>query len=309
LTFDREGRVMAERRLQVFQAVVKHGSFTRAAEALFMSQPSVTFQIRQLEEQYRVRLLDRNTGNVTPTPAGELLLDYANRILALSDEVDARMAEMTDLIRGTLIVAACTTAGATLMPALLGEFNARLPQVRARLIVANSEAVAAMVAARQAHVGIVDAEPAVPGVSALPCGHDEVVAVFAPDHPLARAAKVQAPALAEYELLAREPGSGTRSVAEAWFAAQGIAGAELKVQMELGSPESLLEVAAGGLGFALVSRRTAAPAVEAKRLRAVRLEPPLRRPLYLIQPDERFRPRLVEEFAAMAIRYFKEDAA
>ena len=59
---------MAERRLQVFRAVVKHGSFTRAAEALFMSQPSVTFQIRQLEEEYRVRLLDRNTGSVTPTP-------------------------------------------------------------------------------------------------------------------------------------------------------------------------------------------------------------------------------------------------
>jgi DNA-binding transcriptional LysR family regulator len=300
---------MAERRLQVFQAVVKHGSFTRAAEALFMSQPSVTFQIRQLEEQYRVRLLDRNTGNVTPTPAGELLLDYANRILALSDEVDARMAEMTDLMRGTLVVAACTTVGGTLMPALLGEFNARFPQVRARLVVANSEAVAAMVAAHQAHAGIVDAGPAVPGVAAVPCGHDEVVAVFAPDHPLARAPGVSAPALAEYELLAREPGSGTRSVSEAWFAAQGIAAAELKVQMELGTPESLLEVAAGGLGFALASRRTAAPAVDAKRLRAVRLEPPLRRPLYLIQPDERFRPRLVEEFATMAIRYFKENAA
>ena len=300
---------MAERRLQVFRAVVKHGSFTRAAEALFMSQPSVTFQIRQLEEEYRVRLLDRNTGSVTPTPAGELLLDYANRILALSDELDARMAEMTDLMRGTLVVAACTTVGGSLMPALLGEFNARFPQVRVRLVVANSEAVAAMVAARQAHAGIVDAEPAVPGVSALACGQDDVVAVFAPDHPLARATKVRAPALAEYELLAREPGSGTRSASEAWFAAQGIAVADLKVQMELGSPESLLEVAAGGLGVALASKRTAAPAVDAKRLRAVRLEPPLYRPLYLVQPDERFRPRLVDEFAALAARYLKENAA
>lgn len=299
---------MSERRLQVFQAVVKHGSFTRAAEALFMSQPSVTFQVRQLEEQYRIRLLDRNTGNVTPTPAGELVFDYANRILALSDELDARMAEMTDLMRGTLVIAACSTVGGALMPALLGEFNARFPQVRARLAVGNSEAVTAMVAARQAHVGIVDAEPAVPGVVATACGHDEVVAVFAPDHPLARVQKVRAAALAEYEFLAREPGSGTRSAGEAWFAAQGIAAGELKVQMELGSPESLLEVAASGLGFALASRRTAVPAVEAKRLRVVRLEPPLRRPLFLIQPDERFRPRLVDEFLSMAGRYFKENA-
>jgi DNA-binding transcriptional LysR family regulator len=299
---------MSERRLQVFQAVVKHGSFTRAAEALFMSQPSVTFQVRQLEEQYRIRLLDRNTGNVTPTPAGELVFDYANRILALSDELDARMAEMTDLMRGTLVIAACSTVGGALMPALLGEFNARFPQVRARLAVGNSAAVTAMVAARQAHVGIVDAEPAVPGVVATACGHDEVVAVFAPDHPLARVQKVRAAALAEYEFLAREPGSGTRSAGEAWFAALGIAAGELKVQMELGSPESLLEVAASGLGFALASRRTAVPAVEAKRLRVVRLEPPLRRPLFLIQPDERFRPRLVDEFLSMAGRYFKENA-
>lgn len=300
---------MAERRLQVFQAVVRHGSFTRAAEALFMSQPSVTFQIRQLEEQYRVRLLDRNTGSVTPTPAGELVLDYANRILALSDELEARMAEMTDLMRGTLVVAVSTAVGGTLMPALLGEFNARFPQVRARLAVANSAAVTAMVATRRAHLGIVDAEPAVPGVTAAACGYDDVVAVFAPDHPLARVQKVRAPALAEYELLAREPGSGTRAAGEAWFAAQGIVAGDLKVQMELGSPESLLEVAAGGLGCALVSRRAAAPMVEAKRLRAVRLEPPLRRPLYLILPDERFRPRLVEEFSSMAGRYFKENAA
>jgi DNA-binding transcriptional LysR family regulator len=300
---------MAERRLQVFQAVVKHGSFTRAAEALFMSQPSVTFQIRQLEEQYRVRLLERNTGNVTPTPAGELVLDYANRILALSDELDARMAEMTDLMRGTLVVAACSTVGGSLMPALLGEFNARFPQVRARLSVANSDAVTAKVAARQAHVGIVDMEPAVPGVTAAACGYDDVVAVFAPDHPLARAQKVRAAALAEYEFLAREPGSGTRAAGEAWFAAQGIAVGDLKVQMELGNPESLLELAASGLGFALASRRTAMAAVEAKRLRAVRLEPPLRRPLYLILPDERFRPRLVDEFSSMAGRYFKDNAA
>lgn len=300
---------MSDRRLQVFQAVVKHGSFTRAAEALFMSQPSVTFQIRQLEEQYRIRLLNRNTGNVTPTPAGELVLDYANRILALSDELDRRMAEMTDLMRGTLVVAACSTVGGTLMPALLGEFNARFPQVRVRLVVANSEAVAAMVVAHQAHIGVVDVDPTVPGVTAAACGYDDVVAVFAPDHPLARAQKVRASALAEYELLVREPGSGTRAAGEAWFASQGIAAGDLKVQMELGNPESLLEVAAGGLGFALASRRTAAPVIETKRLRAVRLDPPLRRPLYLILPDERFRPRLVEEFSSMAGRYFKENAA
>ncbi len=76
---------MADRRLQVFHAVAKHLSFTRAAEALFMTQPAVTFQIRQLEEQYGIRLFERRHGNVSLTPAGELVLSYAERILALSD--------------------------------------------------------------------------------------------------------------------------------------------------------------------------------------------------------------------------------
>src|SRR5690606_41029115 len=93
---------MADRRLQVFHAVAKHGSFTRAAEHLFMTQPAVTFQIKQLEEQYNTRLLDRGHGRISLTPAGQIVLAYAERILDLSEELDSRVAELTDELAGPL---------------------------------------------------------------------------------------------------------------------------------------------------------------------------------------------------------------
>ena len=85
---------MADRRLQVFHAVAKHLSFTKAADALVMTQPAVTFQIKQLEESFNTRLFDRAQGGVTLTPAGVVALEYADRILALSAELDARMKDI-----------------------------------------------------------------------------------------------------------------------------------------------------------------------------------------------------------------------
>jgi len=111
---------MADRRLQVFHAVAKHLSFTRAADALFMTQPAVTFQIRQLEEQFSTRLFERRHGSISLTPAGELVLSYAEKILALSDEMETRIGEMTGEMRCPLLVGASTTIAEFMLPACPG---------------------------------------------------------------------------------------------------------------------------------------------------------------------------------------------
>src|SRR3982751_1424024 len=120
-------REMADRRLQVFHAVAKHLSFTKAAEALFMTQPAVTFQIRQLEERFNTRLFDRAHGHITLTPAGQMTLDYAERILALSSELDMRLKELTGQVTGLLLIGASTTIADFLLPQVLGEFKVRFP--------------------------------------------------------------------------------------------------------------------------------------------------------------------------------------
>jgi DNA-binding transcriptional LysR family regulator len=100
---------MADRRLQVFHAVAKQMSFTKAAETLFMTQPAVTFQIKQLEEHFNTRLFERGHGRIALTPAGEIVLEYAERILALSAELETRLREMTGRLSGPLLIGASTT--------------------------------------------------------------------------------------------------------------------------------------------------------------------------------------------------------
>lgn len=297
---------MADRRLQVFHAVAKQRSFTRAAEALFMTQPAVTFQIRQLEEQYRTRLFERRTGDVALTPAGELVFSYAERILALNDELDTRLAELSGEVSGQLLIGASTTIGETLLPQLLGEFDALYPRVRARLIVGNSETIASRVAERTVDIGAIDVESALPGLDSTACGEEELIVICAPDHPLAKSSRVSPRTLVGYEYISREPGSGTRACIEAYFRESRFSVEDLKTQMELGSPESLKRVVASGLGFGIVARAACEIECRLGTLVAIQLNPVLRRSLFLIQSADRFRSRLVTTFFEFARRRLGE---
>ena len=297
---------MADRRLQVFHAVAKHLSFTKAADALFMTQPAVTFQVRQLEEQYGTRLFERRHGGILLTPAGELMYSYAQRILALAAEMDTRLAEINGEMRGELLLGAASGIAEALLPAILAEFNARYPQVKPRLIVANSEQIAARVADLSLDLGLVEAQQAPSGLAAEMCRADELVAVCTPAYPLAGLARVTPRTLAEYEYLAREPGSGTRAVVDAWFNDGRVAPAGLKTQLELGSNEALKGGVATGLGFAILPRPVVGREIEAGALVAIPLDPPLSRNIWLVQPEDRFRSRLVSTFARFARQQLKE---
>lgn len=297
---------MADRRLQVFHAVAKHLSFTRAADALFMTQPAVTFQVKQLEEQYGTRLFERRQGSIALTPAGEVALQYAERILALSDEMDTRIAEMTGEMRGPLLVGASTTIAEFMLPRVLGEFNALYPQVRARLIVANSESIESRVSELTLDVGLIEAPSKLAGLESQVCCEDELQAVCAPDYPLAGMKSVKPRQLADYEYISREPGSGTREITDAYFRANKVPVEQLKMQMELGSPEALKGVVATGLGFAIVSRAVVAKETRLGELVAVPLQPPLTRNLYLIHPKDRFQSRLTATFIEFARHKLRE---
>ncbi|MCL2346604.1 MAG: LysR family transcriptional regulator [Desulfobulbus sp.] len=299
---------MADRRLQVFHAVAKHQSFTRAGEALLMTQPAVTFQIKQLEMQYGVRLFDRRRGGVLLTPAGELMLHYAERILALTDELETRLGEMTGEMRGLLLVGASSAIAEFMLPRVLGEFNAHYPQVHARLSVANSESIENQVAEHALDIGLIDMPARLPGLVSRSCHEDELVAICAPDYPLAGMASVTPAFLVDYEFISREPGSGTRAVVEAYFSAHQVEPRLLKTQMELGSPEALKGVVATGLGFAIVPRTVVDKELRLGELTAIALDPPLKHNLYLIYPQDRFQSRLVATFVEFAAGRLKEFA-
>jgi DNA-binding transcriptional LysR family regulator len=300
---------MADRRLQVFHAVAKHLSFTRAADALFMTQPAVTFQIRQLEEQYGTRLFERRHAGISLTPAGEVVLSFAEKILALSDELETRLSEMTGEMRGPLLVGASTTIAEFMLPRVLGEFNAAYPQVRARLIVANSESIESQVAEHTLDVGLIEVPGKLAGLTSQVCCEDELIIICAPDYPLAGMKSVTPKALADYEFISREPGSGTREITDAYFRSHKIPPESLKTQMELGSPEALKGVVSTGLGFAIVSRAVVAKELQLGELLAIPLRPALKRSLYLVFQQDRFQSRLTATFIDFTRTKLKEMAS
>ena len=291
---------MADRRLQVFHAVAKHLSFTKAAEALFMTQPAVTFQIRQLEEHFDTRLFDRAHGRITLTAAGALALDYAERILALSAELDTRLKEISGQVGGVLLVGASMTVAEFLLPPVLGEFKVRFPSVVPRLFVANSEAVQARIAERTLDLGFIEGESHLPSLVTDVCCDDELQVVCAPSHPLAKLQSVAPKALLEHSYVSREPGSGTREVIDHYLQKAGVPPDTLQVVMELGSPEALKRLVATGLGFTIMSRVIAATEVKLGRLAQVPLSPRLVRHMSVVYPKERFHSRLVNEFVQFA---------
>jgi DNA-binding transcriptional LysR family regulator len=300
---------MADRRLQVFHAVARQLSFTKAAEVLFMTQPAVTFQIKQLEEHFNTRLFDRGHGKISLTPAGETVLEYAERILGLSSEMDVRLAEMTGQIGGPLLVGASTTIAEFMLPRILGEFKSQYPNVRPRLIVANSESIEMRVSEHTLDIGLIEAPSHQSNLQCENCCEDELLAICAPGSPLAKNKELTPQLLATHPFVSREPGSGTREVTDNYFRAAGVPPESLNIVIELGSPEAIKGVVETGIGFAIVSRASVFKEKRLGDLLAIPLKPRLIRTLSMVYPKEKFRSRLVNTFVEFATTKLKQFAA
>ncbi len=291
---------MADRRLQVFHAVAKHLSFTKAADALFMTQPAVTFQVKQLEESFNTRLFDRAQGRITLTPAGVLALDYAERILALSEELEARLKDLSGQLGGALLLGGSMTIGEYLLPQLIGEFRARFPAVVPNLFVGNSEAVQERLAERSLDLGFIEGDSHLSSLLSEVCCEDELQVVCAPSHPFAREAFVLPSSLSGHPYIGREAGSGTRAVIDRYLQKAGVPPDSLNMVVELGSPDALKGLVATGLGFAIMSRVIVAKELQLGQLVQIPLRPRLIRNFSVVYPKERFHSRLVGSFLEFA---------
>lgn len=300
---------MADRRLQVFHAVARQLSFTKAAEQLFMTQPAVTFQIKQLEEHLNVRLFERSHGRIALTPAGEMVLGYAEKILSLSEELETRVGELTGAISGPLLLGASTTIAEFYLPQILGEFKAKHPHVRAHMTVANSETIENRVAEHALDVGLIESPSHLPGVQTEICCEDVLVMICSPGYKLAKAKKVSPAEVALEPFISRETGSGTREFADHYFQENRISPDAINIVMELGSPEAIKGVVETGLGVSILSRATVAKELKLGVLVAVPLNPPLIRGLSVVTPKDRFRSRLLTTFVEFAMARMKEMAA
>lgn len=294
---------MADKRLLVFHTVAKLLSFTKAAEALHMTQPAITFQVRQLEDHFNTRLFDRTHNRISLTQAGHAVHGYSSQIFDLYAQMENAVREVTGNVAGVVLIGASTTIADYMLPTLLGAFKVRYPDVNVSLQVFNTDRVVAMVESNDIDLGIVEAPVHNKNLAVEVCRIDQLVAVLPPGHPLADHATVSLEALLECPFVAREEGSGTRNVVLDYLAAAGLEPDCLKVVMELGSPESIKGAVEAGMGVSILSRTTLDKELELGTLVAVQLDPPLERPFSFVHQRQKFRVRAMEELLAFARNY------
>jgi len=300
---------MADRRLQVFHAVAKQSSFTKAGELLFMTQPAVTFQIKQLEEHFDTRLFDRGHGRLTLTPAGEVVFAFAEKILGLSAEMEVRLAEMTGDIVGPLLVGASMTIAEFMLPAILGEFKSRYMGVHPRMVVANSEAIEKRVIDHALDIGFIESPSRHPNLQTEVCCEDELVVICNPQFPFARLKEVPVENLPDQPFVSREEGSGTREFTDDYLHKNGSSIEQLNVVMELGSPVALNAVVKTGIGYSVASRTSVVSSQRLGDLVVIPLKPRLVRTLSMVYPKDKFRSKLVTTFVDFAADKLKQQTA
>lgn len=294
---------MADRRLQVFHTVARLLSFTKAAEALHMTQPAVTFQVRQLEEYFNTRLFDRTHNRITLTEVGERVFDYAEKIFELYAQMENAVKEMTGDINGILMIGASTTIAEYMLPTLLGDFKNKYPDVRIRLKVSNTDEIVSMVENNIIDLGVVEAPVNNKSLAVELCRMDQLVAIVAPDHPLSEKTEVTPHELIAYPYISREEGSGTRDVILEYFTRVGLSVYGLNIVMELGSSEAIKGAVTSGMGVSILSRAAIQKELQLGTLRELHLNPPLERPFSFVHQKQKFRLRAMEELLSFGRGY------
>jgi len=292
---------LIKRSLQVFDAVARLKSFTRAAEEIHMTQPAVTFQVRKIEEHFGTRLFDRKHNRIDLTEAGERVDGYCKRILALHAEMEATVREFTGDMAGLMVLGASTTIADYVLPSVLAGFKKRRPEVVVRLLVSNTEGIIRMVEDSEIDLGIVEAPVDNQSLVVRRLRRDYLVVVVPPGHPLAERNSVPVQEIIDHPFIAREEGSGTRDVIAGSLAEAGITLDDLDVVVELGSPEAIKGAVAAGLGITVISAATLANELQLGTLVAVRLDPQIERPFSFVHRKQRSRVPAVEEFIEFAV--------
>jgi DNA-binding transcriptional LysR family regulator len=285
--------------LTTFAAVARHGSLTRAAEELHLSQPAVTQHIAALEHTLGCRLLTRHGRGVRLTPEGERLLVFHHRVEGSLADLRREIDDMQTGALGHLSVGAGLTICIFVLPALLAEYRTHHPGIELHVRSGRTQQVLEMVVDEQVDLGLVTSPVRHRAVETIPLYHDRMVVVARPDHPLADGGPLDATSLASQRLILFERGSGFRTYLQEVFEGKGVL---LHADFELDSIEAIKEMVLAGLGLSVVPEIAVARELAAGMLVTLPLKdwPPMERTTSLIRRvDARSRPAAVEAFLAL----------
>lgn len=240
------------KQIQTFIEVARERSVSKAAERLFVTQPAVSMQLRQLEDACGIPLVEAAGRNIRLTVAGEDFLAHAIAAIGKLKDLEAVMAEHVGMKKGRIDLAVVSTAK-YFVPMLLVQFDKLYPGVNIALRIDNRENILGMLARNEADLVVMGRTPSTLDCEGVPFATNPLAVLAAPDHPLVRRRHLPFSAVAEYSFVVREQGSGTRAAMERVFAQND---AQLKIAMEMPSNETIKQAVMAGMGLSFLSLRT-----------------------------------------------------
>lgn len=268
--------------LKVFEAAARHSSFTRAAEELFLTQPTVSMQVKQLSKAVGLPLFEQVGKRLYLTEAGQELLVTCREIFNRLAQFEMSIADLKGVKAGQLKLAVITTAK-YVVPRLLGPFCQRYPGIDVSLQVTNHEIILERFWQNQDDLYILSQSPDHPDVVLHPFLENPLVVLAPSNHPLAGQKNIPLESLNGQPFIMREPGSGTRQAVQKLFEKHGI---NVKVKLELGSNEAIKQAIAGGLGISVLSRHTLALEGTNSQITILDVEGfPIERYWYIVYPS------------------------
>jgi len=272
------------RHLETFCRIAGSKSFSKAADDLFLTQPTVSGHILALEHSLSLRLFDRTSRGVRLTKAGEVFLKYASKILSFRKDLLNALSEFSEGIRGDLSLGASTIPGEYLLPKLMGDFKREHAHLTISLKIADTKEIVQYVLQDSVEYGIIGAKLDHPSLHYEKYDEDEIIAVATSDHPLTRKKRVNLEELLKEPWIIREEGSGTQIALEKALRKKGKSLKQFNVVMEMGSTSSVKEGVKAKLGLAFISGRATEEEIRQGTFSRIDVEGigPISRQIYIV---------------------------
>jgi DNA-binding transcriptional LysR family regulator len=279
---------MEIRKLDAFCKVVELKSFTRAAEAMFLSQPTISEHIRSLEEELGQKLVDRLGRAAEVTPAGQILYGYARKIMQTRLEAIQAIEQYSGKLVGRIVLGCSTIPGTYILPELIGEFREQYPSIKATLSIGSSRIISQQVLEGELEFGVVGARWNNSGLSWNEIFSDELTLAVNPAHPWASKKSVSLQNVIQELFIFREPESGTRKVFSSILEENSLKESDLREVAEIGSTAAIKEAIKAGIGVSVLSKRAVKDEVDCGRVVTVNIHGVnMYRPFYLVQRKNR----------------------
>lgn len=294
---------MEMRKLEAFCKVVELRSFTLAAKEMLLSQPTISEHVRHLEEELSQKLLERQVKDISLTPVGAVLYDYARRILQTKDEAIQAVRQYGGNLVGNVIIGCSTIPGTYIVPPLVGQFHKQYADIRTTLRIGSSRIIAEEVLHGKLEFGVVGAKWNENGLLWNRFFSDELTVIMHPEHRWAAKKEVSLAELFQEPFVFRERESGTRKVIAQILAKSGFKEQDLHSVAEIGSTAAVKEAVKAGIGIAILSKRAAVDEIQCGRLASVAIQgQQLKRPFYLIKRKK----RELSPVASVFLEFLKE---